>query len=92
MQVLNIHIAYVLAVFAILSFVFSNEMSVTKLGRMVGMAIAVFWILRAVNQIVFWGVSSIVSWALIAICMVVAALYFVPSWKSSIQPRSGSPI
>jgi len=92
MQVLNIHTAYVLAVFAVLSFVFSNEMRVTKLGRMVGMAIAVFWILRAVNQVVFWGVSSIISWALIVICLVVAALYFVPSWKGAIQPRSGSHI
>ena len=44
MQVLNIHTAYVLAVFAIISFVFSNEMSTTKLGRMISLSIAGFWI------------------------------------------------
>ncbi|MFH1629878.1 MAG: hypothetical protein ABIE47_14310 [Pseudomonadota bacterium] len=80
-QVLNIHTAYVLVVFAILSFVFTDEMSTTKFGRLIGMAIAAFWILRAVNQAAFWGVSSIESWVIIAVCLVVAVLYFIPSIK-----------
>jgi hypothetical protein len=84
-QVLNIHTAYVLAVFAILSFVFSNEMSATKLGRMVGISIAGFWILRAVNEVVFWGVSF-TSWIIIAVCLAIAALYIIPSTrKGAIQ-------
>jgi len=78
MQVLNIHTAYVLAVFAILSFVFPNEMSTTKLGRMFGGAIAGFWVLRAVNQAVFWGLSFAGSWMIIAVCLIVAALYLIP--------------
>jgi hypothetical protein len=91
MQVLNIHTAYVLAVFAILSFAFSNEMNTTKLGRSVGIAIGVFWILRAVNQAVFWGLSSIGSWVLIAVCLVVAALYLIPStWRGAMRLQSGS--
>ena len=84
-QVLNIHTAYVLAVFAILSFVFSNEMSATKLGRMVGISIAGFWILRAVNEVVFWGVSF-TSWIIIVVCLAIAALYIIPSTrKGAIQ-------
>jgi hypothetical protein len=84
-QVLNIHTTYVLAVFAILSFVFSNEMSATKLGRMVGISIAGFWILRAVNEVVFWGVSF-TSWIIIAVCLAIAALYIIPSTrKGAIQ-------
>ena len=86
MQVLNIHTAYVLVVFAILSFVFSSEMSASKLGRMVGMSIAGFWILRAVNEAVFWDLSSVRSWVLIVVCLVIAALYIIPSSrKGAIQ-------
>ena len=78
-QVLNIHTAYVLMVFAILSFIFSDEMSTTKFGRSIGITIAAFWILRSVNQAVFWGISSIESWMIIAVCLVVAMLYLIPS-------------
>lgn len=80
-QVLNIHTAYVLVVFAILSFAFADEMSTTRFGRSMGVAIAVFWILRAVNQAVFWGVSSIESWVAIVVCLAVAVLYLVPSMR-----------
>ena len=84
-QVLNIHTAYVLAVFALLSFVFSNEMSVTKLGRTFGMSIAGFWILRAVNEVVFWG-TSLTSLIIIFICLAIAALYLIPATrKGAIQ-------
>ncbi|MCJ7432935.1 MAG: hypothetical protein MUO77_05550 [Anaerolineales bacterium] len=79
MQVLNIHTAYVLAVFSILSLVFPNEMSDTKLGRIFAKAIAGFWVLRAVNQAVFWGLSFADSWIIIAVCLAIAALYIIPS-------------
>jgi hypothetical protein len=81
MQVLNIHTAYILVVFFILSLVFSNEIITTKLGRMFGMAIAGFWILRAVNEGVFWDLSSGRSWTLIAVCLAIAALYIIPSTR-----------
>ena len=86
MQVLNIHTAYILAVFFIVSLAFSNEIITTKFGRMFGMSIAGFWILRAVNEAVFWDVSSVRSWILIAVCLAIAALYIIPSsHKGAIQ-------
>lgn len=78
MQVLNLHTAYVLAVFALVSFVFPDEMYTAKLGRIISMAIAGFWILRAVNQAVFWGLSFAGSWMILLVCLVVAALYLMP--------------
>ena len=81
MQVLNIHTAYVLVIFTILSFVFSNEMNTSKLGRTIGMSIAGFWILRAVNQAVFWGMLSVGSWIAIVVCLGIAALYIIPSTR-----------
>jgi hypothetical protein len=79
MQVLNIHTAYVLVIFAALSFVSPNEMSTTKIGRTIGMGVAGFWILRAINQAVFWGLSSIGSWVCIVVCLGVAVLYLIPA-------------
>jgi hypothetical protein len=85
-QVLNIHTAYILVVFFILSLAFSNELITTKFGQMFGMAIAGFWILRAVNEAVFWGLSSGRSWILAAVCLAIAALYIIPSTrKGAIQ-------
>ena len=77
-QVLNIHTAYVLFVFAILSFVFANEMISVNLGRFVALAIAIFWGLRAVNQALFWNASSAESWMIIFVCLVMALLYLIP--------------
>ena len=86
MQVLNIHTAYILVVFFILSLAFSNEVITTKFGQMFGMAIAGFWILRAVNEAVFWGLSSGRSWILAAVCLAIASLYISPSTrKGAIQ-------
>jgi hypothetical protein len=79
MQVLNIHTAYALAMFAALSLFFPNELSTTKLGRIISLAIAGFWILRGVNQAIFWGLSLGSSWAIIFVCLAVAALYLI-SW------------
>jgi len=78
MQVLNLHTAYILAVFAALSLAFPDELATTKLGRSVSAAIAVFWILRAINQALFWGISSIVCWVFIALCLGIATLYLAP--------------
>jgi hypothetical protein len=85
MQVFDIHTAYVVAVFGVLSLAFAKEISTTKLGRAVGIAIAAFWILRAVNQVTFWRISAPESWVIIAVCLAVAALYLIPSmfWRKT---------
>jgi hypothetical protein len=75
MQVLNIHTAYALAVFALVSLVFADELSTTKFGRIISWSIAGFWILRALNQIVFWGWES---WILALVCLAIAVLYLSP--------------
>ncbi len=78
-QVLNIHTAYVLAIFVVISLVFPDELSTTKLGRIISLSIAGFWILRAVNQAVFWGLAFAGSWVALIACLVIAALYLIPA-------------
>lgn len=76
MQVLNIHCAYVIALFAVVSIVFRNELLETKLGRFVTAAIAGFYILRAVCQLMFWG-SGTESVIAFIVLLLIAFLYDV---------------
>lgn len=78
MQVLNLHTAYALGLFAVLSLFFANELSATKWGRIISLSITGFWILRGANQLVFWGLSLAGSWIILVICLAVAALYLIP--------------
>ncbi|HET9912412.1 MAG TPA: hypothetical protein VFQ13_11010 [Anaerolineales bacterium] len=77
MQVLNIHLAYALAIFFVVSFFFPDELSATKMGRLISLSIAGFWILRGVNQLVFWDVSS-VAWIILLVCFGIGMLYILP--------------
>lgn len=78
MQVLNIHTAYVLLVFAIISLAFSETLGSTKLGRALAMAMALFWGLRTVNEAIFWDVASVPSWLFMGVFLLVGMLYFIP--------------
>ncbi|MEW6401446.1 MAG: hypothetical protein AB1649_06570 [Chloroflexota bacterium] len=90
MQVLNVHVAYALAMFALLSLLFPHELTATKVGRIVSASIAGFWILRAINQAAFRGLSFAESWIELFICIVIAALYVIPlAGKRAIQNQAG---
>jgi hypothetical protein len=86
MQVLNLHTAYALAMFGILSLCFSEDLRITKLGRIVSLAIAGFWLLRGVNQPIFWGVAPASSWVILFVCFAVAAVYVAAAMH-----KNGSP-
>jgi hypothetical protein len=84
MQVLNIHTAYALAMFALVSLFFPNELSATKLGRIVSLSIAGFWVLRGINQLVFWDMSS-AAWIILLVCLGIGMLYLVPVTRRVVQ-------
>jgi hypothetical protein len=73
--------------FGILSLFFSNELSATKLGRIVSLAIAGFWILRGLNQPIFWGMTPASSWVILFVCFAVAAVYIVASIHKNVPPN-----
>lgn len=78
MQVFNIQTAFVLAFFSVLSLALPNELHTTKLGWLVRYAVSGFWVLRAVNQLIFWDLSFAGSWMIITICTISGALYLMP--------------
>lgn len=82
MQVLNIHLAYALAIFFVLSLFFSGELSATKMGRLISLSIAGFWILRGVNQVVFWGVS-VADGVILLVCLGIGMLYIIPARRGA---------
>jgi len=60
-QVLNLSLTFVFVIFAYLAFAHSAEVLSTALGRALLFSIAALWYLRAIEQIVFFGLRSRLS-------------------------------
>lgn len=67
MQVLNLRLTYVFGLFAFLQLAFPNEILTTSLGRTLQGGIALFWAMRAVEQIVFFSLRHPASLAIFGI-------------------------
>jgi len=77
-QVLNLCLTFVFVVFAYLSLMHSVELLATELGRSLLFLIAAFWYLRAVEQVLFFGLRRPLSIAFFVIFLVGGSLYAVP--------------
>lgn len=77
-QILNLCLTFVFVAFAYLSLVHSAELLSTDLGRSLLFLIAVFWYLRAVEQVIFFGLRRRLSIAFFVIFLVGGSLYAVP--------------
>jgi hypothetical protein len=77
MQVLNLCLSLVFLIFAIISLWFAEELLRTALGRVMLAGMGVFWLLRLIEQPIFFGCSkaSIIFSALFAL---MTALYGAP--------------
>lgn len=77
-QILNLCLTFAFIVFAVPSLAMPEQMVGTDLGRMLLMLIAVFWLLRAGEQVWFFGLRNRVSIAFFAIFLAGSALYAAP--------------
>lgn len=77
MQVLNLTLTVVFILFAWISIAHADAMAGTALGRALTGGIAVIWVLRAVQQLVFFD-KSIASLSFFALFVFGAALYTLP--------------
>ncbi len=84
MQVLNIHLILVFGLFAYLSVFKRGEMTSTGTGRIILLFIAGFYLIRAVNQFIFFDMSYAMAWFIVGYCLVLTALYGI-SWKLSLN-------
>lgn len=74
---LNIHVAYTLLIFGCLGIFWTRDLLTSRLGNFTVIAVALFWLLRAVNQGIFYGVSA-ADMPLIGICLFVGLLHLIP--------------
>lgn len=78
LQVLNLCLIYVFAAAAGLLFAFRAECTSTAAGRAVLLVIACFWLLRLIEQFVFFSRRHRVSWLLAGLFALGAALHALP--------------
>jgi hypothetical protein len=79
MQVLNLCLTFVFFVMAYISIVFRTELSGTELGRALSLSFAVFWFLRMIEQIIFFGLRHKVSSILTVMFLGGSLLYLIPA-------------
>ncbi|MBI4672039.1 MAG: hypothetical protein HY741_10295 [Chloroflexi bacterium] len=77
-QVLNLCLTFVFFVLAYISFFHASELLSTKLGAALLTAIALFWFLRAVEQVIFFRLRRPVSLILTLVFLLGSALYLAP--------------
>lgn len=87
MYTLNIHVALACLIFGYVSLFHRKELLTSSLGRSVTAGIGLFWILRAVNQVIFWGSEAPDTPFWVIFCLAVSLMYIVPTFgKRSVQP------
>ena len=77
-QILNLCLTFAFVVFAYISLVHPVELLTTDLGRSLLLLIAVFWYLRAAEQVLFFGLRRPISVMFFALFVVGGSLYAVP--------------
>ena len=77
-QVLNLTITFIFAIFAYISFVHTDELLNTGLGKAVLILISMLWLFRATLQLVFYDARHKASIGLTIYFLVGAVFYGVP--------------
>lgn len=78
MQILNLCLTFVFLVFAYISLFHTDELLSTALGTTLLALIAIFWFLRALEQIYFFGLKTLVSTLFFVAFLLGTALYALP--------------
>ena len=79
MQVLNISLMFVFAIFAYISLVHTSELVDTPLGNSLLVLMALFWLARSVQQIVYFKLQHWLSWLFLLLFFSGFLLYAIPA-------------
>ncbi len=77
-QILNLCLTFVFLLFAYISFFHANELLHSKLGRSLLALTAIFWFLRTIEQIIFFGLRRKASIAFLILFLIGTGLYSIP--------------
>ena len=92
-HMLNIHVAFTLLIFAYLAIFQWRDLLTTRLGHITAIAIALFWFLRGINQVAFYGLTAPGTLLWSGLCLVFGLLHLIPvirEWKNvpgELQPQ-----
>ena len=84
-HILNIHVAFTLLIFAYLAIVQWHDLLTTRLGQITAIAISLFWFLRGINQVAFYGLTAPGTLMWVGLCLVFGLLHLIPAireWKN----------
>lgn len=74
-QILNLRLIYVFLVVACLSFFCADELLSESLGKVILFAVALFWLMRAAEQIIFFGLKNLFSVLIFIVFLLGAVVY-----------------
>ena len=75
MQILNLRLIYVFLFFGVISLCYQRELLFTSFGEFITIIISLFWFMRAIEQIIFFGLKNRVSILLFIIFLIGGGLY-----------------
>lgn len=78
MQVLNLCLTFVFLVMAYVSFFHTSELIQTSLGKTLLIAFSLFWFLRMIEQVVFFGIKNKMSVAFTLVFLLGSVIYLLP--------------
>lgn len=78
MQVLNLSLMCCFLIFAFVSIYHADELITTGLGRSLLAGMAIFGVLRAIEQVIFFDLRPLMSRVFLVLVIVCTALYLVP--------------
>jgi Protein of unknown function (DUF3995) len=73
----DVQVAFALLLFGYLGIFRWRDLLTTRLGNIVAIAVSLFWLLRGISQIVFYGPTA-AGMPLIALCLIVGLLFLIP--------------
>jgi len=82
MPVLNISLTLLFVVMGLISLLHTEELLTTSLGKTLLLCMALFWLARSIQQVIFFKLKHPVSWAFLGYFLLGAVLYGIPSLYS----------
>ena len=78
MYTLNLAAAFTLLIFAFVSVFYRHDLLTTNLGKALSISIALFWLVRAAAEILYFRVAANGSWVGVLIFGAIGLLYLIP--------------
>ena len=78
MQIFNLCLTFVFLLMAYISFFYVSELRQTNLGKTLLIGFSLFWLLRMIEQVIFFGIRNSISIVLTVIFLLGSVIYLIP--------------